>query len=101
MQAPAADGGDEEEDLMVGVSGAQVFRLHGQMPQKDRAASFKGFTANSCGVLFCTDVAARGLDIKGVDWIVQYDPPNEPADYIHRIGRTARVNQITSNLARS
>ena len=36
------------------------------------------------GVLFCTDVAARGLDIPAVDWILQYDPPDDPKEYIHR-----------------
>ena len=42
------------------------------------------------GVLVCTDVAARGWNIPAVDWIVQYDPPDDPTDYIHRVGRTAR-----------
>ncbi len=80
-------------DLLVGGSSQVVFKLHGNMAQKDRATSFSRFSSSSSGVLFCTDVAARGLDIKGVDWILQYDPPNEPADYIHRIGRTARAGR--------
>ena len=37
------------------------------------------------GILLCTDVAARGLDIPDVDWIVQYDPPDDPKEYIHRL----------------
>jgi len=42
------------------------------------------------GILIATDVAARGLDFPGIDWIVQFDPPDDPKDYIHRVGRAAR-----------
>ncbi|XBI48637.1 hypothetical protein VPH35_112336 [Triticum aestivum] len=48
------------------------------------------FQKRKNGILLCTNVAARGLDIPNVDYIVQYDPPDDPKDYIHRVGRTAR-----------
>ena len=45
------------------------------------------------GALFCTDVAARGLDIPDVHWIVQHDAPQDPAAFVHRVGRTARMGE--------
>ena len=48
--------------------------------------------------MLCTDVAARGLDIPRVDWIIQYDPPDDPRDYIHRVGRTARAGKVGKSL---
>eukprot|EP00624_Nannochloropsis_granulata_P007507 evm.model.NODE_820_length_30357_cov_40.359653.5 len=67
-----------------------VHRLHGNIPQAERMHTFRTFREATRGVLFCTDVAARGLDLPAVDWIVQYDPPTEAAEYVHRVGRTAR-----------
>uniref|UniRef100_A0A2P2KGJ2 ATP-dependent RNA helicase n=2 Tax=Rhizophora mucronata TaxID=61149 RepID=A0A2P2KGJ2_RHIMU len=64
--------------------------IHGKQKQQKRTTTFFDFCKRDKGILLCTDVAARGLDIPAVDWIVQYDPPDEPKEYIHRVGRTAR-----------
>ena len=68
-----------------------VMDLHGQQKQNKRTATFFEFCQAKSGILLTTDVAARGLDIPAVDWIIQYDPPDKPEDYIHRVGRTARM----------
>jgi len=67
-----------------------VLDLHGKQKQQKRTNTFFEFCNAKQGTLICTDVAARGLDIPAVDWIVQFDPLDDPRDYIHRVGRTAR-----------
>lgn len=67
-----------------------VLELHGNLKQQKRTNTFFEFCNAAHGTMVCTDVAARGLDIPAVDWIVQFDPPDDPRDYIHRVGRTAR-----------
>ncbi|KAK1142583.1 ATP-dependent RNA helicase [Aspergillus melleus] len=67
-----------------------VLELHGKQKQQKRTNTFFEFCNAKSGTLICTDVAARGLDIPAVDWIIQYDPPDDTRDYIHRVGRTAR-----------
>ncbi|KAG0478941.1 hypothetical protein HPP92_013660 [Vanilla planifolia] len=66
------------------------YDIHGKQKQQRRTSTFFDFSKADKGILLCTDVAARGLDIPAVDWIIQYDPPDEPKEYIHRVGRTAR-----------
>ncbi|WOH05303.1 hypothetical protein DCAR_0624718 [Daucus carota subsp. sativus] len=66
------------------------FDIHGQQKQQKRTTTFFDFCKAEKGILLCTDVTARGLDIPAVDWIIQYDPPDDPTDYVHRVGRTAR-----------
>eukprot|EP00096_Caligus_rogercresseyi_P014910 TRINITY_DN7376_c0_g1_i1.p1 TRINITY_DN7376_c0_g1~~TRINITY_DN7376_c0_g1_i1.p1 ORF type:complete len:665 (+),score=182.84 TRINITY_DN7376_c0_g1_i1:16-2010(+) len=79
-------------------------KLHGNMDQSERTKVFNDFrdiergTSSNGLVLLCTDVAARGLDLPKVDWIVQYNPPISTADYVHRIGRTARIGSKGSSL---
>ncbi|CAH2085453.1 unnamed protein product [Euphydryas editha] len=67
-----------------------VMSIHGKQQQSKRTTTFFQFCNAESGILLCTDVAARGLDIPAVDWIIQYDPPDDPKEYIHRVGRTAR-----------
>jgi ATP-dependent RNA helicase DDX18/HAS1 len=70
-----------------------VLDLYGKQKQNKRTATFFEFCGAEKGILFCTDVAARGLDIPRVDWIIQYDPTDDPREYIHRVGRTARAGK--------
>lgn len=67
--------------------------LWGKMKQTARDKALDKFRSLSSGVLLCTDVAARGLDIPGVDFVIQYDPPQDPNVFIHRVGRTARMGR--------
>ncbi|XP_074654418.1 ATP-dependent DNA helicase DDX31-like [Tubulanus polymorphus] len=75
-----------------------ICKLHGEMPQKERTEVFQNFSECKRGVLLTTDVAARGLDLPHVRWIVQYNTPGSPADYVHRVGRTARAGSAGSAL---
>ncbi|CAM9794046.1 unnamed protein product [Laminaria digitata] len=86
-------GGDGGGDSGFFGADCLVRRLHGNVPQIERQKTYRAFGAAKSGVLICTDVAARGLDLPTVDWIVQYDPPAETADYVHRVGRTARKGE--------
>ncbi|MCI5776981.1 MAG: DEAD/DEAH box helicase [Bacteroidales bacterium] len=64
--------------------------LHGGMSQRERQTALDDFRASRVQMLISTDVAARGIDIPGVDYVVNYDVPEEPENYVHRVGRTGR-----------
>ncbi|KAF9992352.1 ATP-dependent RNA helicase dbp7, partial [Entomortierella chlamydospora] len=70
-----------------------LFRLHGNLAQALRTDTYFEFCKSPNGVLFATDVAARGLDLPDVSHIIQYDPPSDLKDYVHRVGRTARLGR--------
>lgn len=70
-----------------------VVGFHGKMIPKKRTILYKKFVSLSSGVMFSTDVAARGVDIPDVDWIVQLAAPRDPAFFVHRVGRTARAGR--------
>ncbi|XP_076062134.1 ATP-dependent DNA helicase DDX31 [Oratosquilla oratoria] len=95
------DDDDEEEEEEEKDDGDTInfLKLHGNMTQPDRSAVFNEFRESGSGVLLCTDVAARGLDLPRVNWIVQYNAACTAADYVHRVGRTARVNAKGSAIA--
>ena len=67
--------------------------LHGDIPQKQREITLKGFRNGDFGVLVATNVAARGLDIPEVDLVVQSSPPKDDESYIHHSGRTGRAGR--------
>ena len=71
-----------------------VVAMHSDRTQRDREEALAGFKAGKYEVLVATDLAARGLDIAGVSHVVNYDVPQHPEDYVHRIGRTGRALQV-------
>jgi len=72
-------------------SGFAVGQIQGDMEQAQRIAEFDRFKSGEITILVASDVAARGLDVKGVSHVINYDVPWQPDDYIHRIGRTGRA----------
>ena len=72
-------------------AGVDAAAIHGDRNQSQRQRALDGFTAGHPRVLVATDVAARGIHVDDVDLVVQFDPPNDHKDYLHRSGRTARA----------
>ncbi|XP_077440039.1 putative ATP-dependent RNA helicase DDX10 [Vanacampus margaritifer] len=73
--------------------GIPVLALHGKQQQMKRVEVYDEFLRKKNAVLFATDIAARGLDFPAVNWVLQYDCPEDADTYIHRVGRTARYKE--------
>lgn len=69
------------------------FPLHGKMKKK-RQTTLTNFKESEDGVLLCTDIMERGIDIPDVNWVIQFDPPTSVSAFVHRCGRTARIGHI-------
>ncbi|MGZ8919219.1 MAG: DEAD/DEAH box helicase, partial [Methylobacter sp.] len=80
------------QKLRVGV-------LHGEMDQKDRNRMMELFREGEVNIMIATDLAARGLDVKGINLVINFDIPRNGVDYIHRIGRTGRVDELGLTVA--
>lgn len=74
-------------------AGIKSAAIHGDRSQSQRQSALDNLKAGRCRVLVATDVVARGIDIEDVSHVVNYDLPNSPDDYVHRIGRTARAGK--------
>ena len=67
--------------------------IHGDRSQNQRQKALKSFKAGDVNVLVATDIAARGIDIDKLQYVINYDIPNEPETYVHRIGRCGRAGE--------
>jgi ATP-dependent RNA helicase RhlE len=75
----------------LAAGGIAAAAIHGNKSQPQRERALAGFKSGHCRVLVATDIAARGIDVDAVTHVVNYDLPNIPESYVHRIGRTARA----------
>ncbi|MCM5557111.1 DEAD/DEAH box helicase [Pleomorphomonas sp. JP5] len=75
----------------LGQDGVDAAAIHGNKSQAQREKALAAFKAGSTQILVATDIAARGIDVSGVSHVINFDLPNIPESYVHRIGRTARA----------
>ena len=101
MTSILSNDNDNDDDNGIFGKACPIYKLHGNVPHAERNTILRKFgqgangssTNGRAALLLATDVAARGLNLPGVDWTVQYDPPCEVADYAHRAGRAARAGK--------
>lgn len=83
----------ERVSLAMGKLNIRCETIHGDKEQTDRLQVMKKFKAGEFKILIATDVSARGIDIPSVDFVVNYDLPEKPENYVHRVGRTGRADK--------
>lgn len=86
--------GVDKLEKTLSRNGYKVDSIHGDKPQSERQVALNKFKKGEVNVLIATDVAARGIDVKDLDAVVNFDLPNVPETYVHRIGRTGRAGEI-------
>ena len=91
-------GVDKLEQTLL-KNGYKVDTIHGNKSQNDRQEALKKFKSGYVNILIATDVAARGIDINELDAVINFDLPNIPETYVHRIGRTGRAGNIGRSYA--
>ncbi|PSS37722.1 hypothetical protein PHLCEN_2v415 [Hermanssonia centrifuga] len=79
--------------IVFSILGMKCSELHGDLTQEQRLKALQQFRSGAVDYLMATDLASRGLDIKGVDTVINYDMPGQLAQYLHRVGRTARAGK--------
>jgi ATP-dependent RNA helicase RhlE len=82
--------GAEKLARQLHVLGVRAAAIHGDRTQEQRMAAVEGFRSGRHKVLVATDIAARGLDIEGITYVINYEVPTSPEAYVHRVGRTGR-----------
>jgi len=83
----------------LGRGGISADAIHGNKSQAQRERALDNFRRGRCRVLVATDIAARGIDVDGISHVINFDLPNEPESYVHRIGRTARAGASGSAIS--
>ncbi|KAN0100637.1 P-loop containing nucleoside triphosphate hydrolase protein [Tylopilus felleus] len=84
--------------IVFGLLGMRADELHGDLTQEQRLEALRQFRDGQVNFLMATDLASRGLDIKGIETVINYDMPNQLAQYFHRVGRTARAGKSGRSL---
>jgi ATP-dependent RNA helicase RhlE len=91
--------GVDKLEKMLKKNGYSVDSIHGDKVQKDREAALNKFKNKNVNILIATDVASRGIDIDNLDAVINFDIPNVPETYVHRIGRTGRAGNTGTSFS--